>query len=51
MLTDRSLACLSSDRFYQHLPETDADTYHQTEPSTLLEEIIGLKKLKGIASP
>jgi hypothetical protein len=29
MLADWSLACLSSERLYQHLTETDADTYGQ----------------------
>jgi hypothetical protein len=29
MLTDRSLAWLSSERLYQQLTETDADTYTQ----------------------
>jgi hypothetical protein len=48
MLTDRSLAWLSSERPYQELTETDADTYTTGLTSgTLMAELgEGLKKLK-----
>ena len=34
MLADRSLAWLSSERLYQQLTETDADTYTQLKSGT-----------------
>ena len=53
VLSDRSLAWLSSERFYQQLTETDADTgNHWTEARTLMEELGEiLKELKGMATP
>jgi hypothetical protein len=50
VLTDRSPAWLSSERPYQQLSETDADTY--TQPGTPMVELgERLKKLKGSVIP
>ena len=54
MLADKSLAQVSSERLYQHLTKTDADTHSQ--PTTLglswrtpMEDLWeGLKELLGI---
>jgi hypothetical protein len=49
-LADRSLACLSSERLYHHLTETNADTYSQPLDWTPMEKE-ELKEMKRIATP
>jgi hypothetical protein len=55
MLTDRSLPWLSSERPYQQLTETEADTYTQpldwSRGPSMVELGEGLKELKGRAPP
>ena len=51
VLADRSLAWLSSERLYQQLTETDADTIELRLENPLEESEEGLKELKGIGTP
>jgi hypothetical protein len=56
VLADKSLAWLSSERIYQQMTETDADTYSQPtirlKTGTPMEKFgEGLKQLKGMATP
>jgi hypothetical protein len=53
LLAERSLAWLYSERLYQQLNKTDADTAkHWTEVRTPMEELEeGLKELKGMETP
>jgi hypothetical protein len=48
---NRILTWLSSERLYQQLTETDADTIELRLESPLEESEEGLKELKGIATP
>ena len=52
MLTDRSLAWLSSERLYQQVTETDLHKIIGQKPETPVVELgEGVKKLKRKATP
>ena len=51
MLADKSLARISSERLYQQMTETDADTIGLRSGIPIEELGEGLKKLKDIATP
>ena len=55
VLADRSLAWLFSERFYQQLTETNADTYGQTTGlrlGTPMEDLVeGLKEVNDMVTP
>ena len=52
MLTDRSMAWLSSERFCQHLTKTNADTAnHGTEPGDPNGRVRGGRRVEGDYNP